>query len=92
MVETSFFISVGSVFVEFLFYKKNLNKKDFLNFRLTLAVQLVGTCRKSLRGRPRSSENNALRLDSTQNYLPECVSYKRDCVVCSKVRLKKGLL
>ena len=66
-------------------------KQDFLNFRLTLAVQLVGTSRKSQGGRPRTLENSTLRLDITQSHLPEYVSHKRDCVVCCKVRLTKGL-
>ena len=44
---------------------KSIKKKDFLNFRLTLAVQLVGTSRKSHNsGQPHSFANNPLRLDS----------------------------
>ena len=66
-------------------------KQDYLNFRLTLAVQLVGTSRKSQGGRRRTLENSSLRLDSTQSHLPEYVSHKRDCIVCCKVRLTKGL-
>ena len=79
MVEACFCISIRSVFVEFACLENGVKEQDFLNFRLALAVQLVGTCRKLQRALA-----SVLQLDSTQNNLPECVSYKIDCLICSK--------
>ena len=89
-------ISFGSKCLNSYILHKSSNsgivEQDYLKFRLTLAVQLVGTWRKSQGGRPRTFENRKLlRLDSTQSHLPQYVSYKRDCIVCCKVCQKKAL-
>ena len=68
-------------------------EQDYLNFRQGLAVELVGTSRRSQGGRPRAFEHSQLlRLDNSQSHLPECVTLKRDCIVCSDVGRKTGLL
>ena len=49
-------------------------------------LELVGTSRRSQGSRPRTFEHRQLlRLDNSQSYLPECVTFKRDCIVCSNV-------
>ena len=75
------------------FRNDGIKEQDYLPFRLALAVELVGnSCRRSLGGRPRSMEHaQCLRIDNTQDHLPECVPFKRDNFVCAKVREKKKL-
>ena len=64
---------------------------DFLQFRLNLAAQLIGTTKKSSRGRPQSKDYSELiRLDSSKGHLPE-VAPRRRCVVCCKIREKRNL-
>ena len=68
-------------------------EQDYLNFRQGLAVEMVGTSRRSQGGRPRAFEHSQLlRLDNSQSHFPECVTLKQDCIVCSDVGRKKGLL
>ena len=51
--------------------------RTLCNFLLGLAVELVGTSRRSQGGRPRTFENRQLlRLDNSQSHLPECVTFK----------------
>ncbi len=84
-------VSLLNAYVLQKFSSNEIPEKDFLVFHLALAVELVSNYRRrSLGGRPRSMElAQCLRLDSTKDHLPECVSFKRDCYVCSKVREKK---
>ena len=64
-------------------------KHDYLEFRLQLAEELIGsfTSRTRAVGRPRSLEHQqAVRLDSTKSHLPVFSDISHDCVVCSRVR------
>ncbi len=64
---------------------------DFLQFRLNLATQLIGTMKKASRGRTQSVDRTKLlRLDSSKGHLPG-VAPRRRCVVCCKVREKRDL-
>ena len=66
-------------------------EQGYLNFRQGLAVEIVGTSRRSQGGRPRILEHSQLlRLDNSQSHLPECVTLKRDCIVCSDVGEKRS--
>jgi len=69
------------------------NKRDYLAFRIALAEELVGSFRgRRQAGRPHSLETQRLeRLDISLGHWPEVVEVKRECVVCLKVREKKGL-
>ena len=84
-------VSLLNAYVLQKFRSDKIKEQDYLAFRLALAVELVGnSCRRSLGGRPRSMEHSqCLRLNNTQDHLPECVPFKRDCFVCAKVREKK---
>ena len=85
----SYLIEVSVLNAYVLHTFSNGVQTEFLHFRLELAIQLVGTFRKSspLGGRPRSMEHQLLlRLDSTKWHLPEVASHRRQCVVCCKVR------
>ncbi len=75
------------------FSTDEIKENHYLAIHLALAIELVDhSDRRSLSGRPHSMElAQCLRLDSTQDHLPECVPLKRDCYVCSKVREKKKL-
>ena len=86
-------VSLLNAYVLQKFCNDRIKEQDYLAFRLALAVELVGnSCRRSLGGRPRSMEHaQCLRLANTQDHLPECVPFKRDCFVCAKVREKKKL-
>ena len=97
MVETCFFIPFRSLCLNAYILQKTSDmcgkEQDYLNFRQGLAVELVGTSRRSQGGPPRTFEHSQLlRLDNSQSRLPECVTLKRDCIFCSDVRRKKGLL
>ncbi len=73
------------------FAKKNYDEPqvDFLQFRLNLAVQLIGNTKKSSRGHPQCiHRSEILRLDSSKGHLPEVASRRR-CIVCCKVRQRK---
>ena len=69
------------------------NSRDYLAFRIALAEELVGSFRGRRHiGRPRSLESQRLeRLDTSLGHWPVVVQEKRVCVVCSKVREKRGL-
>ena len=97
MVETCFCIPFRSLYFESVHFAKTSNmcgkEQDYLNFHQGLAVELVGTSMRSQGGRPRDFEHSQLlRLDNFQSHLPEYVTLKRDCIVCSDVGKKKGLL
>ena len=69
-------------------------KHDYLEFRLQLAEELIGsfTSRTRAVGRPRSLEHQqAVRLDSTKNHLPVFSDVSHDCEVCSRVREVRNL-
>ena len=69
-------------------------KHDYLEFRIALAEELIGsfTSRQHAVGRPRSLEHQQiLRLDSTQSHLPIIDGPSRKCVVCNKVREVRNL-
>ena len=83
-----------SIFDSFVLYKSarlSMKRISFLDFRIELAEQLIGTftCRKRI-GRPRSFEHqNQSRLDKTLDHMP-LFDKKRVCVVCAAVRKKEG--
>ncbi len=84
-------VSVLNAYVLHKFSTDEIKENDYLAFHLALAI-VDHSDRRSLGGRPHSMElAQCLRLDSTQDHLPECVPFKRDCYVCSKVREKKKL-
>ena len=84
-------MSLLNAYVLQKFRNDRIKEQDYLAFHLALTVERVGnSCRRSLGGRPCSMEHaQCLRLDNTQDHLPECVAFKRDCLVCAKVREKK---
>ena len=68
-------------------------KHDYLEFRVALAEELIGSfCSRQHIGRPRSHDHQqVLRLDNTQSHLPTIDGSSQKCVVCSKVREVKKL-
>ena len=70
------------------------NKHDYLEFRVALAEELIGSfsSRQVPVGRPRSVEHQqALRLDTSKDHLPIMEDTVHQCVVCNKVREVKML-
>ena len=52
--------------------------RTLCNFLLGLAVELVGTSKRSQGGRPQTFEHmQLLRLDNSQSHFPECATFKR---------------
>ena len=69
----------------------NQPQVDFLQFSLNLATQLIGTMKKSSRGRTQSVDRTKLlRLDNSKGHLPG-VAPRCRCAVCCKVREKRDL-
>ena len=70
------------------------DRLNYLDFRLKLAEELIGSFSgRAPMGRPRSSEGelDQLRLDSSLGHWPVCASKPLQCVVCNKVRERRGL-
>ena len=64
------------------------SKHDYLEFRVALAEELIGsfTSRQLPAGRPRSvNHQQTLRLDPSKGHLPVLADSQRQCVVCNKV-------
>ena len=58
-------------------------EQNYLNFHLGLAVELVE--KRSQGGQPQTFEHRQLlRLDNFQSHFPECVTFKRNCIVYSR--------
>ena len=69
------------------------DERDYLDFRLALAEELVGSFSSGAGpvGCPRTLEHHhEIRLDRSCSHLPVVEGLKRDCVVCSKVRDVNG--
>ena len=65
------------------------SKHDYLDFRVALAEELIGTfsSRQVPAGRPRSVDHQqTLRLDPSKGHLPIVEDSVHDCVVCCKIR------
>ena len=70
------------------------SKHDYLEFRVDLAEELIGTFTSRQRsvGRPRSLEHQQeLRLDSSKGHLPLVDDSVHECAVCCKVRKVRKL-
>ena len=73
--------------------QKGSKKRDFLSFRLDVAMGLVSSFHSRKRtGRPRSGEYSDIqRMDLQRGHWPVGTKRKAECVVCSKKRAKLHL-
>ena len=70
---------------------RTIKNPSFLDFRLELAAQLIGSfCGRSRVGRPRSQSPVDVRLDQNRQHLPIIADKHIQCVVCNKVRSSCG--
>ena len=69
-------------------------KRDYLNFHLELAVELIGTfSSRKCPGCPRSDEHaRHTRLNRGPDHFPRSVAKAKHCVVCEGVRRRKSFL
>ena len=68
-------------------------KRDYLKFRIELAIQLIGDYHSSKRAGRKQSEASAQleRLNPTLGLFPVQAEKKLECIVCITKRQKKGL-
>ena len=73
--------------------QKKSKKRDFLSFRLDVAMGLVSSFHSRKRtGHPRSGEYSDIqRMDLQRGHWPVGIKRKAECVVCSKKRAKLHL-
>ncbi len=85
---------VQNAYVLKIFGQGDEKRKDpsFLDFRLELAAQLIGSfSARSRIGRPRSQSPVDIRLDQTKQHLPIVADRQIECVVCNRIRKARGL-